>query len=138
MSEPHPSRHAFTGDISKHGKNPGTILRECREVSGEKARGKDLACKLQVAIAQHTRAAEFALDLYGIEQLCMEINSLSQQRVHVILRWHSRGRRHHRRHHPGLKQGLNRGPIVVRADGPILRVKGHYSIGVQTSTSFRF
>src|ERR1700677_3792446 len=79
MSEPHSSGHAFAGDISKHGKNLGTILREGGKVPGEKARGEDLAGKLQVAAAQHTWAAEFALDLHGVEQLCMEINSLSQE-----------------------------------------------------------
>jgi hypothetical protein len=88
MSEPHSSRHAFTGNISKYGKNLGTIPRERREVAGEKARGKDLACKLHVAIPQNTRTAEFALDLYGVEQLAMEITSFSQERVDVILRWH--------------------------------------------------
>jgi hypothetical protein len=85
MSEPHASPHAFTGDISKHGKNLGTILRQGRKVPGEKARGENLAGKLQVAVAQRTWTAEFALDLYGVEQLCTEIQSLSQERVHVIL-----------------------------------------------------
>src|ERR1700722_12818868 len=90
MREPHSSRHAFTRDIAKHGKNLGTILGEGGKVPGEKARGEDLAGKLQVAAAQHAWAAKFALDLYGVEQLRMEINSLSQERVHVILRWHRR------------------------------------------------
>ncbi len=90
MGEPHSSRYTFTGNIAKHGKNLGTMLRECRKVPGEKARGEYLPCKLPVAAAQHTRAAEFALDLYGIGQLRMEIHSLSQQRVHILLRWHSR------------------------------------------------
>jgi hypothetical protein len=85
MSEPHSSRHAFASNISKHGKNLGTMLREGRKVPGEKARGEDLAGKLQVAAAQHTWAAEFALDLYGVEQLCTEIHSLSQERGHIIL-----------------------------------------------------
>ena len=86
MSEPHASPHAFTGDISEHGKNLGTMLREGGKVPGEKARSEDLAGKLQVAVAQTTRAAEFALDLYGVEQLRMQIHSLSQERLHVLLR----------------------------------------------------
>src|ERR1700760_2214611 len=33
---------------------------------------------------------------------------------------------------------MNRGPIVIRADGPILRVEGHYSIGVQHPPRYGF
>src|SRR5580693_7387664 len=59
MSEPHAGRHAFAGDISKHGKNLVTILREGGKVPGKKARGEDLAGKLQFAVAQPTRATQF-------------------------------------------------------------------------------
>ncbi len=101
MGEPHSSRNAFTRNISKHGKNPGTILRECRKVPGEKARREHLAGKLQVAAAQHPRAAELALDLYRVRKLRMEINSLSQQRIHSSLRRQSMDRTAHRRRRQG-------------------------------------
>ena len=51
MSEPHAGRYSFAGDISKHGKDLGIMLGEGGKVPGEKARGEDLAGKLQVAIA---------------------------------------------------------------------------------------
>ena len=46
VGEPHSSRNPFTGDVSMRHQNIGTALQEGREIPGEKARRKDLACEL--------------------------------------------------------------------------------------------
>ena len=84
MGEPHSRRNAFTRNISQHGENPGSILREGRKVSGEITRREHLPGKLKVAAAQHPRAAELTLNLHRVKKLRMEINTLSQKQIQLI------------------------------------------------------
>jgi hypothetical protein len=93
MREPHTSSNTFACDIAKYGEDTGATVRQSREVAGEKASRENFARELQIAHAQHTGSAELALNLGGIEDLRVQVSSLPQKGVHVLLQRHA-GRRY--------------------------------------------
>ena len=84
MGEPHARRDAFAGNVAEHCKHSGTILGEGRKVSGEVARREDFPGKLHIATLQYPGATELTLNLHRVKKLCMQIKSLSQERIDPI------------------------------------------------------
>jgi len=79
VCEPHSCRETFPCDVSKCRQDGKAMRRQYGKIARQIVGREGLGRECHTAMMQSPRAAQFALNLCGLKELCMQVKPLSEQ-----------------------------------------------------------